>query len=67
MKITLEEEDLKVSIEVPDGQTSDKVLEYFEGLMIAFTYHPDTVKKTVIERADEYKDNQDNVPFSFRC
>ena len=64
MKITLEEEDLKVSIEVPDGQTTDKLIEYFEGLMIAFTYQPESVKRAILERADEHKQCYDNVSFA---
>lgn len=65
MKITIEEEDLKVSIEIPDGQEADKLIEHFEGLMIAFTYHPDSVKRAILERAYEHKDfEEDNVSFS---
>jgi hypothetical protein len=64
MKITLEEEDLKVSIEVPDGQEAEKVLEHFEGLMIAFTYQHKSVKRAILERADEHKECDNNVSFA---
>jgi hypothetical protein len=64
MKITLEEEDLKVSIEVPDGQEAEKVLEYFEGLMIAFTYQPKSIKRAILERAEGYKECDNNVSFA---
>ena len=64
MKITLEEDDIKVSIEVPDGQEADKVLEYFEGLMIAVNYHPNTVKRAILERADEHKQCDDNISYA---
>jgi hypothetical protein len=64
MKITLEEEDLKVSIEVPDGQQAEEVIEHFEGLMVAFTYQPESVKKAILERADEHKECDNNVSYA---
>lgn len=60
MKITIKEEGIKTSIEIPDGSTTDQVLEYFEGLLVAHTYHPDSVKQAIINRAYDYK-SEDNI------
>lgn len=55
MKITIKEEGIKTSIEIPDGSTTEQVVQYFEGLLVAHTYHPDSVKQAILNRAYDYK------------
>lgn len=39
-----------------DNITTYEMLELFKCMLLAIGYHPDSIKQTIIERADEYKD-----------
>lgn len=39
-----------------DDLTTYEMLELFECMLLAIGYHPDSIKQTIIERVDEYKD-----------
>lgn len=36
--------------------TTDEMLDIFIRLMLAFGFHPDSIKRSVIELAEEYQD-----------
>lgn len=42
--------------EEADDLTSDELLDIFVRITMAFGYHPDSIKRSIIELAEEYKD-----------
>ena len=55
MKIKIDYYDLGLTIEQPDDISASELLETFTRAMIMMSYHPDTVKNTVLELAEEYE------------
>ena len=55
MKIKIDYYDLGLTVERPDDITSDDLLQDFVNTMIMMGYHPESVKRSVIELAEEYE------------
>ena len=55
MKIRIDYYDLGLTVERPDDITSDDLLQDFVNTMIMMGYHPESVKRSVIELAEEYE------------
>ena len=55
MKIRIDYYDLGLTIEQPDDISADELLETFTRAMIMMSYHPDSVKNSVINLAEEYE------------
>jgi hypothetical protein len=61
MKISIEHQgedtQLKVSMEISDESTSDEVIGNFCNLLVAYGYHPESIKSSIIGKAEE--DNEE--------
>ena len=55
MKIRIDYYDLGLTVERPDDITSDDLLQDFVNVMIMMGYHPESIKRSVIELAEEYE------------
>ena len=60
MKIKIDYYDLGLTIERPDDISSDDLLQDFANAMIMMGYHPESVKRSIIELAEEYNDDCSN-------
>lgn len=60
MKIRIDYYDLGLTIERPDDITSNDLLQDFVNTMIMMGYHPESIKRSVIELADEYNEDSSN-------
>ena len=57
MILKLQMYDRTITIEESrDDLTTHEMLELFKCMLLASEYHPDSIKQTIIEFADEYKD-----------
>lgn len=56
MKIKIDYYDLGLTVERPDDITTDDLLQDFINSMIMMGYHPDSIKRSIIELAEEYQD-----------
>ena len=57
MILKLQMDDKTITMEESrDNITTYEMLELFKCMLLAIGYHPDSIKQTIIERADEYKD-----------
>ena len=56
MKIKIDYYDLGLTVERPDDISSDDLLQDFVNAMVMMGYHPDSIKRSIIELAEEYKD-----------
>lgn len=56
MKIKIDYYDLGLTVERPDDFSCDELLEDFTRIMLMMGYHPDSIKTSIIELAEEYKD-----------
>ena len=56
MKIRVDYYDLDFTVERPDDLSCAELLEDFTKIMIMMGYHPDSIKRSIIELAEEYKD-----------
>lgn len=55
MRIQVEAYDNKLTWETKhDGLDINEMLDIWEKLMIALTYHPDSIKRAIVEKAEEY-------------
>jgi len=45
---------LRVTVEITDGSTSDEVIDSLCGLLVAYGYHPESIKSSIILKAEEY-------------
>ena len=65
MKITIEaqreETELKVTLEISDDSTSDEVVDNFCNLLAAYGYHPESIKDSIISKAEEYEEEVKDV------
>ena len=57
MKIRIDYYDLGLTVERPDDITSDDLLQDFVNVMIMMGYHPESIKRSVIELAEGYEDS----------
>ena len=60
MKIRIDYYDLGLTVERPDDITSDDLLQDFVNTMIMMGYHPESIKRSVIELAEEYNESSSN-------
>ena len=60
MKIRIDYYDLGLTVERPDDITSDDLLQDFVNTMIMMGYHSESIKRSVIELAEEYNEDCDN-------
>ena len=60
MKIKIDYYDLGLTVERPDDITTDDLLQDFVNIMIMMGYHPESIKRSIIELAEEYNENCDN-------
>ena len=56
MKIKIDYYDLGLTIEQPDDISAGELLETFTRAMIMMSYHPDTVKDSIIDLANNLKE-----------
>ena len=49
MKLTLEMENKKVLVEIPEDSDAYEVVDAFKVLMLAMTFHPDTIESMFVE------------------
>ena len=56
MKIKIDYYDLGLTVERPDDFPCAELLEDFTKIMLMMGYHPDSIKRSIIELAEEYKD-----------
>lgn len=56
MKITLEENGLKASLELGDGVTVYDVVSSLKGLLMTMTYHPNSIDQAILELAEEIEE-----------
>ena len=55
MRIQVEAYDNKLTWETKhDGLDINELLDIWEKLMISLTYHPDSIKRAIVEKAEEY-------------
>ena len=55
MRIQVEAYDNKLTWETKhDDLDINEILDIWEKLMIALTYHPDSIKRAIVEKAEEY-------------
>jgi hypothetical protein len=55
IKITVERGNEKMTIEVPSDSTLDVLLDKWETMMRFLTYHDDSIKEVIVERAEDIK------------
>lgn len=55
MKIRIDYYDLGLTVERPDDISSGDLLQDFVNTMIMMGYHPESIKRSVIELAEEYE------------
>lgn len=54
MKISIEDDDKKlVMVKITDDSDTDTVLREFCGLMVAYGFHPESIKDTLKEFSEE--------------
>ena len=56
MKIRIDYYDLGLTIEQPDDLSTDELLEIFTKAMVMMGYHPDSVKDSIIDLANNLKE-----------
>ena len=55
MKIRIDYYDLGLTIEQPDDISADELLEVFTRAMVMMSYHPNSVKDSILDLAKEYE------------
>lgn len=55
MEIKLKHYDLTLTVEQSDSITCGELLETFTKLMCVLGYHPNSIKKAILDQADEIK------------
>ena len=64
--ITAQQYGTKVSVELDHSDTDiDELFDAFETLVIGLGYHPDSWKQWIMDRADEYREEEFDKNFSF--
>jgi hypothetical protein len=64
--ITAQQYGTKVSVELDHSDTDiDELFDAFETICIGLGYHHDTLKQWILDRADEYRDEEFDKNFSF--
>jgi len=53
MQISLKHYEIKVTIDMPDDVSLDKVFEQFNALLISATFQQESINRWIIEKADE--------------
>lgn len=57
MKITVEYYDDKITYETSDDASTDDMLSIWENIMRFMTFSPISIKTTIIEKAKEYENS----------
>jgi len=57
MKITIQEGKRRVEVDC-DNETIHDVIDELHNLLIAWGFHPESVKKGILEKAAEYEENE---------
>lgn len=47
--------------EIRNDFTASEMLDLFENLLLAATYHPNSIKQAIVELAEEYKDEENCI------
>ena len=54
-----EDTQLKVSMDISDESTSDEVIGNFCNLLVAYGYHPESIKSSILSKAEEYSEEKE--------
>lgn len=62
MKITIQDEDRRVEIEISSDSDIHEAIGEICSLLIAWGYYPDSVKNGILSKAEEYEDKFEVSP-----